>query len=142
MSPNPSETFTEAARSVTKPKKLKRPAPFPVRFSAEERAYLERKAGNQPLGSYIRRKLLGDMEVPRKAGSKPSIDRVALAQILGLMGKSEQVSCLFLLLAAAEVDRVAMAEADRAALHEACANIREMRSLLIGGLGLRSGDAL
>lgn len=58
--------------------------------------------------------------------------------MLGLMGKSEQVSCLFLLLAAAEAERVSLAEAEQAALQNACADIRDMRSLLIEALGLKS----
>lgn len=139
MSPSTNSTFTQAAKDTTKRKKRSRPAPFPVRFSADERAYLERKAGDRPLGSYIRSKLLGDAEVPRTPARKATIDRAAMAQMLGLMGKAEQVSCLFLLLAAAEADRVALAEAEQAALQNACDAVLEMRSLLIEALGLKTG---
>lgn len=116
-----------------------RPAPFSIRLSAEERAYLEGKAGSRPLGAYIRAKLLGDAQKRRKATRKPSVDRVALAQVLGLLGKSEQVSCLFLLLAAAEAEQVALTGKDRAALHDAFADMRNMRALLIKALGLTRG---
>lgn len=47
--------------------KRKRPAPFSIRLSEDERGLLERKAGSRPLGRYIRAKLLGDDETPRKA---------------------------------------------------------------------------
>lgn len=136
MSLSTSDRFTKAA-TLDKAKR-KRPSPFPIRLSAEERAILERKAGNRSLGSYIRGQLLGEAEIPRKATRAPSLDRVALAQILGLLGKSEQVSCLFLLLAAAEGQRVSMADEHSTALQDACADVREMRRLLIEGLGLRT----
>lgn len=57
MSLSNSDAFAKAARNTLKPKKRNRPAPFPIRFSADERAYLERKAGNRPLGTYIRSQL-------------------------------------------------------------------------------------
>jgi hypothetical protein len=139
MSPSPTETFKKAAAAApAAASKSKRPAPFPVRLSAEERVHLERKAGSRPLGAYIRAALLNGAEAPRKPTRKPSADHVALGQILGLMGKSEQVRCLFLLLAAAESQRVSMTKTDKAALHQACADMREMRGLLVTALGLRS----
>lgn len=68
----------------------------------------------------------------------PTIDYALLGQVLGMLGKSEQVSCLFLLLAAAEAEPVRLGEAERQALDDACADVREMRALLIRALGLRS----
>tara|TARA_R110000787_G_scaffold166227_1_gene279251 strand:- start:11889 stop:12305 length:417 start_codon:yes stop_codon:yes gene_type:complete len=119
-------------------KKRKSPAPFSIRLSADERGYLERKAGQRPLGQYIRRKLLGDEETPRNTTRAPSVDYALLGQLLGMLGKSEQVSCLFHLLAAAEADRVQLEEQERKALNEVCTDVREMRALLIRALGLRS----
>ena len=58
---------------------------------------------------------------------------------MGLLGKSDQVKCLFLLLAAAEAERINLKAQERAALHAACADIDEMRSILIKALGLKSG---
>ncbi len=44
------------------------PAPFSLRLTFEERAALESAAGDQPLGSYIRYRLLGeDEQQPRRA---------------------------------------------------------------------------
>ncbi len=134
-----SSQFVKVAADSPDSEMRSRPAPFSIRLSAEERAYLEDKAGNRPLGVYIRAKLLGDAQKRRKATHKPSVDRAALAQILGLLGKSEQVSCLFLLLAAAEAEQVTLSGKDRAALHGACASMRDMRALLIKALGLKKG---
>lgn len=137
MSPSIKQAFGESARAA----KRRRPAPFSIRLSEEERAWLESKAGSRPLGRYIRAKLLGDDEKPRKPSRAPTIDYTVLGQVLGLLGKSEQVSCLFLLLAAAEAERVRLGEAERQALDEACADIREMRGLLVKALGLKEGGA-
>jgi len=121
--------------------KSQRPAPFSIRLSAEERAYLERKAGNKPLGAYIRSRLLEDAEASRKPSRAPSMDYTLLGKILGLLGKSELASRLCLLAVAAEAGRVALAEEERAALLEACADMHEVRALLVASLGLKAGGA-
>ncbi|OSQ46944.1 hypothetical protein [Thalassospira alkalitolerans] len=131
----PSQAFKSAASGKSK---RPRPAPFSIRLNPDERAYLERRAGKRPLGTYIRSRLLDGQGAARKAVKSPPQDYAALARILGMMGKSEQVSCLFLLLATAEAERIDMPEKERAALHEACCHIQEMRAALISALGLKS----
>ncbi|MEQ8602873.1 MAG: hypothetical protein RIB45_06110 [Marivibrio sp.] len=126
--------------SSAETKKQKRPAPFSIRLSADERAYLERKAGNRPLGGYIRGKLLGDEKAPRKATRAPAIDYAMLGQVLGVLGKSELATHLCLLAAAAEAGRLELAEQDRAALKDACEDVRVVRALLVSALGLKSGS--
>jgi len=133
MSSSAKQSFDKSARPD------KRPAPFSIRLSADERAALERKAGQRPLGSYIRAKLLGDSEKPRKVSRAPTVDYALLGQVLGMLGKSEQVRCLFLLSVAAEAGHLELEDEDRIALNEACTSIREVRSLLVKALGLTSG---
>lgn len=141
MSRSAADIFKEAAAKPVKAKRRRR-APFSIRLSDDERAKLERKAGKRSLGSYARAKLLGDDQQPRRtAAAKPSIDYALLGQALGKLGKSEQVSCLFLLLVAAEENRVTVSEKDRAALHDACTGVREMRAALMGALGLRDDSS-
>lgn len=127
--------------NLAKPKpKRRRPSSLSIRVSDEERAILQRKAGKRSIGAYVREKALGDEQAPRRKGAaKPSIGYAMLGQVLGKLGQSEQVSVLFLLLAAAENERVTMGKEDRAALHAACVDIHEVRALVIGALGLR-GD--
>lgn len=115
----------------------KRPAPFSIRLSAEERAALERKAGQRPLGSYIRTKLLGDDVTPRKPSRSPTIDYALLGQVLGMLGKSDQVRCLFMLFVAAEAGSVELSDQENAALTRACDDVHEMRGMLVKALGLR-----
>ena len=42
------------------------PTPFSLRLTFEERAALEQSAGTRPLGAYIRSKLFGGKEAPRR----------------------------------------------------------------------------
>ena len=134
MSLSTSDTFAAKVRP-----KRKGPAPFPIRLSPEERAYLERKAGSRPLGTYIRARLLGEGAEPRKPVRAPSVDYALLGRVLGVLGESELARHLCLLAVAAEAGRVNLAEADRTALRDACAAVTEMRALLVKALGLRSG---
>lgn len=139
MSKALSQSFADASAKSGKGKsKRRRSSPLSIRVTDEERAILERKAGKRSLGAYVRDAALGEEQAPRrKAAAKPSLDYALLGQILGKLGQSEQVACLFLLLAAAEADRVTMAEEERAALHAACADIQEVRALVMWALGLR-----
>ncbi len=117
----------------------KRPAPFSIRLSDEERAYLARKAGNKPLGTYAREKLLGDAMAARKeVAPTPKIDKVLLAQILGVLGKSELPSSLCLLAVAAESGSLMLDEETDEQLKEACSDIHDIRLILISALGLRT----
>ena len=140
MSRTLSTQFADVAAKPAKPKR-RRPSSLSIRVSDEERAVLRRKAGKRSIGAYIREKALGDEQTPRrKAAAKPSLDLAMLGQVLGLLGKFDGVACLFLLLAAAESQRVAMAENDRAPLQAACTDVREVRALVMGALGLRGEE--
>jgi hypothetical protein len=111
--------------------RVKRPAPFPVRFSSEERALLEDKAGDMPLGAYIRAKALDTTQKATKT------DYVMLGRILGLLGKSELASSLCLLAVAAEQGALMVDDEVAADLKSACADVQEVRLILIKALGLR-----
>lgn len=134
MSSSAKQSFNKSVRPD------KRPAPFSIRLSADERTALERKAGQRSLGSYIRTKLLGDDVTPRKASRAPTIDYALMGQVLGTLGKSDQVRCLFMLLAAAEAGSVELSNDENAALKLACEDVHEMRGLLLKALGLRGSS--
>ena len=114
-----------AARRVNPKPKRRRPSSLSIRVSNEERAYLECMAGRRSIAAYVREKVLcGEQTSRRKVATNPSLDHAMLGQVLGKLRKSDQVACLFLLLAAAESQRVAMAEDGRAALRAACGDVR------------------
>ena len=142
MNPSTKQAFSKAAVNPAPPRRKRvRPAPFSIRLNAGERAYLERKAGARPLGSYIRARLLDDAAPEKKTVSRrPAIDHALLARLLGLLGESETAKYLCLLVVAAEAGRVEMAEDDLSAVRTACGEVREMRSLLVEALGLKPGD--
>lgn len=48
------------------PERKDAPAPFSLRLSTKERAYLEELAGKRPIGAYIRDRLLGEKAVKRR----------------------------------------------------------------------------
>ena len=142
MTSSTQKEFAKAGRPKSKAKK--RPAPFCIRLSEDERAHLERKAGKLPLARYVRSQLLDDEEVqPRKKAARartPSVDAALLGKALGTLGKSDQVKVLFLLALAEEQERVALSDEDSATLRQACADVRDMRLLLIQALGLKTGE--
>jgi hypothetical protein len=138
MSQSATETFKNSAKRAPK---RRRASSISIRVSATEQEALKRKAGKRSVGAYVRERALGeDQEPRRKASSKPPLDYGLLAQLLGKLAKSDQVSCLFLLSVAAEADRVELAENERAALEVACADVRDMRSMLMQALGLRDAE--
>lgn len=111
--------------------------PFSLRLTDEERQYLQHKAGNKPLGTYIRSQLLDGTETRRKAVRAPSTDFALLAQVLGALGKSELASCLCILVAATEQERVRLDAQERAALLALQTDVSEMRGMLVSALGLK-----
>lgn len=118
--------------------KPKHPSPLSIRLTDEERALLMRKAGQKPLATYAREQLVGEVLSKRKAVKKaPEIDKVLLAQILGVLGKSELASALCLLAVAAESGSIVLNEETDAQVKDACADIRDIRLILIKALGLR-----
>jgi len=80
---------TASAVKTAKPKKVY-PKPVCVRFTDEERAELESKAGDLTLSAYVRSRCVGDVAQPhRTRGKRPVKDYEALCQVLGALGKSK-----------------------------------------------------
>lgn len=67
----------------------KRPAPFSLRLSFEEREQLEKDAGRQSISAYIKAQLFDpDRPVKQARGLNPVKDQQALSQALALLGSS------------------------------------------------------
>jgi hypothetical protein len=127
------------ASHSTSTSKPKHPSPLSIRLTEAERAVLKRKAGNKPLATYAREQLIGEALSRRKTVKKsPELDKVLLAQILGVLGKSELAKALCLLAVAAESGSAILDDETDAQVKEACADIRDIRLILIRALGLRS----
>lgn len=140
-----SAPFQSAAQpsDLTRPAKLrrKRPAPFSLRLSEEERAQLIAEAAGRPLGSYIWEKALGaPVRRVRRSGCAVE-DRAALAQALALLGRSHLANNLNQLAKLANIGSLPVTPDLESELTAAVADVREMRRLLVTALGLQPEGA-
>lgn len=131
-----SATFEQAASPGDQP--AKRPAPFSLRLSAEERAWLDRKAGRRSLSEYIKSRVFGEDERPRRVHARtPKPDQKQIAELLAALGQSRLSQNMNQLAKAANMGTLDILAELSTELHLACREIREMRSMLISALGLK-----
>ena len=117
--------------------KRKRPSPFCIRLSEDERARLTSEAAGLPLGAYIKAKALGDKPLRTRRTGLAVEDRQALAKALALLGRSRLSSNLNQLAHAANIGSLPMTPETKAELLAALRDVREMRRLLMTALGLK-----
>jgi hypothetical protein len=131
---NKTATYRDAA-------KKKRPAPFSLRLTFEERAQLEREAAGMSLGAYIRAKLFDNTKPTRQTRGKfPVKDHKALGKVLGLLGQTRIANNLNQLAKAANRGLLQIEGDTEADLREACRMISHIRDELVMALGLREGS--
>lgn len=112
--------------------------PVSVRFTEEERAELERKAGDLTLSAYIRYRCIGDATpTHRTRGKRPVKDHEALARVLGALGRSQLSNNLNQLARAAHAGTLGLPHETQAAIEDASNDIAFIREALIEALGLR-----
>lgn len=130
------------SKSVASAKRPRKPTPFSLRLSGEERAQLEQAAGNEPLGAFIRAKLLGGDLVPRRTrGRTPVGDHVALAKVLAALGASRLSSNLNQIAKAVHLGALPVSDEVERDLNEACGAVRDMRMHLLRALGMKDEGA-
>lgn len=117
----------------------RRAPPFSLRLSFEERAALEKAAGDLPVAAYIKSVLfgMGPLRVPRRRS--PVKDEKALAELLACLGASRIPNNLNQLAKAANSGSLYFDRETKAALCSACDDIRAMRQLLMQALGMKQG---
>lgn len=133
------QAFNDASKIKPPKKKATRAASFSVRLSDEERAFLEERAGNQPLGAYIRQTLLEGQAHKRRAVRKPHIEQVQFAALLSALGESRVSSNLNQLARHANVGTLDVSQDIEAQLEDACGAVLVMRETLLMALGLKTG---
>jgi hypothetical protein len=138
----PSATGAFSAAAAPSPKKSKRrhTPPFSLRLTVEERKRLDELAGNQPLGSYIRDRLLGKQTEKRRKVKKPTPDTALLALVLGEFGRSRLASNINQLAKAANIGTLDVTPETEREIVQACAEIQAIRTLLITALGVAPVD--
>ncbi|SEL14192.1 MobC family plasmid mobilization relaxosome protein [Nitrosovibrio tenuis] len=130
--------FSTAAASSPKKSKRRYTPPFSLRLTIEERKRLDELAGNQPLGSYIRDRLLGEQTEKRLKVKKPTPDTALLALVLGEFGRSRLASNINQLAKAANIGTLDVTPETEREIVQACAEIQAIRVLLITALGVAS----
>ena len=130
-----SNAFEEAASKPPK-SKPKYPPPLSLRLTPEERERLERDAGQLTLSAYIRLCLFGD-DVPkhRTRGTKVIKDHEALALVLHHFMHSNIANNLNQLAKATHMGTLPIDDETASCLREACAEVAEMRAVLVQALG-------
>jgi hypothetical protein len=113
--------------------------PFSLRLSFEERARLEVLADGEPLGSYIRSRLL-DSAPSRKRMTVN--DKEALVRVLGLLGQSRLSSNINQLAKAVNSGSLPVTPETEIELKDAARDVMAMRHMLIEALGLDAGQDL
>ena len=118
----------------------KYPPPFSLRLSEAERVRLKAEAGNQPLGAYIRSRLLGDQADNRRRSRRPRLDEQTAARLLAELGKSRLANNINQLARAANSGSLPLTTETKTALQQACADIQAIRLELMRALGLLSKE--
>lgn len=128
-----------AQKQELRASKSDRPAPFSLRLSRDERAYLEEQAGGRPLGAYIRAQLLGPRAAKRRAQRRPKVGNKQVAQVLAELGRSHLSSNLNQLARSVHTGTLDVSRDVEQELQDACAAVLAMREALFIALGLKAG---
>ena len=131
----------QAAESPSKVARHKRrkpvTRPFTIRFTEEERNYLENKAGQRPLAVYLRSIILEGKTEPRRILRKPKADDARLASLLAQLGQSRLSSNVNQLAKHANMGTLDTSAETEQELKDAAQAIIEMRKALFMALGLK-----
>lgn len=132
------ETFSDASApdiSIRPARPKKRPAPFSLRLSYEERAQLETAAGNIPLGQYIKGRLFDGLPAVPRQRSAAKIDKAAIANLLGRLGQSQLAVSMREIASAAHNGSLPVTPDLENELKAACGEISDVRRALLKALG-------
>ena len=136
----PKGSIRQSFATASSPAARRRAAtqPFSIRLSQDERQTLEQAAGSTPLGTYIRNLLLGGN--PRRVKARrPASDAAVMGRLLALIGGSRLGPSLADLATAVRVGTVTLTPDQEHQIWSACADVREIRTLLLRALGLSVG---
>ena len=121
----------------------RKPTPFSLRLSTEEREYLDTQSGDTPLGEYIRSKIL-DNPLPRRKQRKrkkqPIKDHQVLAQIFALLNATHIPSNLNQIAKAINNNALILTPETESAVREACEAVISIRDSITKALGRRPRD--
>jgi len=126
-----SELFTNISSAAPNAVQAKTTAPFSVRLTSDERAYLEQQAGTQHLGAFIREQLLDKAAKKRRVLRKPKMDDKNLAMVLSLFGDQRIASNLNQLARHANMGTLDFDDEVLEQIQEACSAMIAVRNYLL-----------
>ncbi len=118
--------------------KRKRPAPFSLRLSDEERETVEARAGSMPVGAYIKSVILAE-DAPRyrKRRKMADADQQLLAEILARLGATRTASNLNQIAKHLNQGTLVIDDELAADLQKAVIEVVWMRTTLMQALGVK-----
>ena len=132
-----SPEFNEASSGKTLPPCRKLTTPVSLRMTFAQKAQLERDAAGMSLSAYIKWRLFNpDQPPPRLRGKFPVKDHQALTKLLGLFGQSRIANNLNQLARSANTGSLPIGEETEREIHQAAAEVAEIRRLLLEALSL------
>lgn len=108
---------------------VKKPAPFSLRLTENEKAKLLRRAKGQSLGGYIKGQLF--------SSKNSNITKTDAATVLAILGASDLARNIACIAKAAEIGALPVTPELTGQLEQACTDIGRMRLALLCSLGLR-----
>ena len=117
-------------------------SPYSIRFTAEERAFLDQMAGDVPLADFLRSLIFDEdrLSKRRRRRKSPVKDAQLLSQVLAELGKSRLSSNVNQLAKQANSGSLEVSPDTEKALQEACSDIKWIRFMLMEALGIQPGE--
>ena len=113
-------------------------SPYSMRFTVEERAWLDQMAGDISLADFLRSIIFDEAQLSkrRRRRKSPIKDAPLLTSVLGEIGRSRLANNMNQLAKAANSGSLEVSPDTERALQQACADIQWMRNALMAALGI------
>lgn len=108
---------------------------FSLRITPVQRRRLRSDAGSMTVGQYVRHCLFENPTPQKRVFRRPVQDEKALTQLLGALGKGRLSNNLNQLAKAAHSGSLPLSPETEKALQAACAEVSEIRALVVKALG-------
>ena len=117
-------------------------SPYSIRFTAEEREFLDQMAGDIPLADYLRSLIFDEdrLSKRRRRRKSPVKDAQLIGKVLAELGKSRLSSNVNQLAKQANSGSLEVSPDTEKALQEACSDIKWIRFMLMEALGIQPGE--
>lgn len=118
------------------------PSPFSMRFTQEERQWLDQMAAGMPLGTFLRSLIFDEalLKKRRKSRKSPVKDHQILARLQAELGGSRIANNINQLAKSANSGSLEVSPDTEKAILIACSDVKWMRHMLMEALGISPGE--